>query len=159
MLARRAPITPDLPFQFVGCSSWKSKASATTLIRFPSVSRASQINTKNSAANRRPIKRTKLAAEDEKSEKKFIAVSGTCRFELSPISHNHRQREKLKGHDASHPSCGWGDMSLKNVFLKRIVRVSTASWQPEILLEQQPVVSHAEASSSSSSKTHSPEGS
>ena len=47
-----------------------------------------------------------------------------------------KQREKLNGHDASHSDCRLGDVSLKNVFLTRIVRVSLASWQPEIFIER-----------------------
>ena len=46
------------------------------------------------------------------------------------------QREKQNGHDAGHPRCEWGDVSLKNVFLARLVRVSVASWQPEIFVER-----------------------
>ena len=70
-----------------------------------------------------------------KSMKKFIAV----RYVTSPPLHlslmRLHQREKMNGHDGGHPRCSWGDTSLENVFLNRIVRVSAASWQPEICVE------------------------
>ncbi|KAF9642348.1 hypothetical protein BDM02DRAFT_3133148 [Thelephora ganbajun] len=91
----------------------------------------SKIATTDFTAKRRPITRRKLAAEVAKSVKKFIA------------------REKLNGHSGGHPRCNWGDASLKNVFLTRMVRVSSASWQPELFVERPSVASQAAASSSS----------
>ena len=61
-----------------------------------------------------------------------------------------QQREKLNGHDNGHPQCSWGDLSLENVILTRIVRVSAASWQPELWVERQSVPSKVESLSSSS---------
>ena len=51
------------------------------------------------------------------------------------------QREQLNGHGSDHPLCNWGDVSLENMFLTRMVRVSKASWQPEILVEWPSVAS------------------
>lgn len=61
-----------------------------------------------------------------------------------------RQREKMNGHTGDHPQCGWGDVSLENVFLTRITRVSVASWQPEIFVGR-PLIPPQAADSSSSS--------
>lgn len=91
----------------------------------------SKINITDFTAGRRPITRARLATEVAKGLSKFIA------------------REKLNGHDAGHPRCGWGDVSLRNVILTRITRVSVASWQPELFLEHPLVPSEATASSSS----------
>ncbi|KAF9649965.1 hypothetical protein BDM02DRAFT_3112728 [Thelephora ganbajun] len=93
----------------------------------------SKIATTDFTAKRQPITRRKLAAEVAKSVKKFIA------------------REKLNGHDGGHPRCNWGDVSLENVFLTRMVHVSPASWQPEIFVERPSVALHAAASPSASS--------
>lgn len=57
-----------------------------------------------------------------------------------------RQREKSTGHGRGHSECPWGNVSLKNVFLTRIVRVSTASWQPDLFVEQPSAASQAIAS-------------
>ena len=68
--------------------------------------------------------------------KKFIEVG--LRIVTSIMLGSHtitHQREKSIGHDSGHPRCGWGEASLKNVFLNRMVRVSAASWQPEIRVE------------------------
>ncbi|KAF9791031.1 hypothetical protein BJ322DRAFT_1208299 [Thelephora terrestris] len=107
-----------LRLHFVGCSPWKSKARVTKLGLLSSISHASQVHTVTSAANRQPVTRAKLASEVAKSIRKFIA------------------REKANGHDAVHPSCGWGDVSLEDVFLTRMVRASQASWQPEFSIER-----------------------
>lgn len=61
------------------------------------------------------------------------------------------QREGRRGHGADHPRCHWGDVELKNIFLSRLVRVSVASWQPEILVERVLTPSNTVASTSSSS--------
>lgn len=80
----------------------------------------SKICTTDFTARRRPIMKTKLATEVAKSVQRFIA------------------REKSNGHGAGHDTqCGWVDISLKNLFLTRMVRASVASWQPEIFMEQQ----------------------
>jgi hypothetical protein len=44
------------------------------------------------------------------------------------------QREKSNGH-----GCYWEYISLEHVFFTRLVRVSTASWTPEIFVERPPV--------------------
>ena len=44
------------------------------------------------------------------------------------------QRENVKGHD-DHSCCSWKDAPLGKMYLNRLVRVSNASWQPEISME------------------------
>jgi hypothetical protein len=100
---------------------------------------------------RRPITRMKLAAQVAKSVGKFIAV----RLRKLPSQFHSDatpQRERLKGHHhhGGRLQCRWGDVSLENVFLTRIVRVSAGSWQPELYVEQPLVASEETASSSSS---------
>ena len=60
------------------------------------------------------------------------------------------QREKLNGRGDGHRRYGWEDVSLEDVFLTRMVRVSTASWQPEIRVRQSSVASQVIAWASSS---------
>jgi len=65
-------------------------------------------------------------------------------------SHAITQREKLNGHDGGLLRCRWGDVSLENMFLTRMVRVSAASWQPEIFVERPSGTSQVAASTPSS---------
>ncbi|KAF9779841.1 hypothetical protein BJ322DRAFT_345406 [Thelephora terrestris] len=77
----------------------------------------SKIPIKDFTKQRRPITRAKLAAEVAKRVKKFIA-SG-CR----------------NMNDVGHSQCPLMNVSLRRVYLTRFVRVSTASWQPELFVE------------------------
>lgn len=60
---------------------------------------------------------------------------------LMPVN----KREKLNGHDAGHPRCGWGDVLLGSVILTQIIRVSVSSWQLDFFLERPLVSSEATA--------------
>jgi len=44
--------------------------------------------------------------------------------------------EKENGHDGDPSRCGWKDTLLEGMYLTRLVRVSAASWQPEIFVEE-----------------------
>ncbi|KAF9779827.1 hypothetical protein BJ322DRAFT_344683 [Thelephora terrestris] len=117
-------------FQPAGCSPWQSKVGVSGFAYRPLLLYTSQINTTDFRAKRRPITKMRLAAEVAKSVTKFIA------------------REKLNAHDAGHLRCEWGDVSMRNVFLTKLVRVSVASWQPEIFVERLSVSPQVAAPSS-----------
>ena len=125
------------PFPAGWLSTLSIEGKPTESIRPLLVSHALQINTVDFTAKRRPIPRTRLAAEVAKIMKKFIAVSlrGIAPLSSLLLTFSY-QREKLNGHGTGHSLCGWGDVPLENVFLIRLVRVSVASWQPEFVVER-----------------------
>lgn len=68
---------------------------------------------------RRPITRMKLAKEVARNVQKLL------------------ERERTEGH-SDHSRCDLKDVLLSNIYLNRLVRVSTASWQPELSVVQPP---------------------
>ena len=82
----------------------------------------------------------------------------TVHTSITPVSHATvtYQREKLNGHTGDHPGCSWGDVLLENVLLNRMVRVSDASWQPEICLERPSAASQVASLSSQSPQSPHP---
>ncbi|KAF9789559.1 hypothetical protein BJ322DRAFT_543148 [Thelephora terrestris] len=80
----------------------------------------SKISTVDYTSKRQPITLEKLANDVARSVKRFL------------------ERETEKGHD-DHSTCHWQNtMLLSNMYLTRLVRVSTGSWQPELFVAQQP---------------------
>lgn len=79
----------------------------------------SKICTTNHTAKRQPIVRAKLAREVAKNVNRFL------------------ERERAVGHD-DHSRCNWQGVSLSDMYLTRLVRVSAGSWQPEILVVRAP---------------------
>ena len=50
------------------------------------------------------------------------------------------QRERANDHDGDPSRYDWEGASLENLYLTRLVRMSVASWQPEIFVELPPAV-------------------
>ena len=88
-------------------------------------------------SKRQPITREKLASDVAKSVKRFLEVGqhATVSKSFTSVS-DIIQREKVEGHEDD-SSCHWQDTEmLGDMYLTRLVRVSTGSWQPEILMVQ-----------------------
>ena len=119
-------------------------------VGFAPISHALQIPTLDSTKKRRQITRKKLAAAAAKSMRRFLAVGHGMSFPIWLDLIRLHQREKLCGHGDGRQRCGWEDVSLEDVFLTRMVRVSTASWQPEIRVRRSLVASQVGAATSSS---------
>jgi len=92
----------------------------------------------------------KLAYAVAKAFERFVAVRNSPPNVFPSDLMRLLQRERANGHDGDPSRCDWEHTLLENVYLTRLVRVSTASWQPEIFVELPPVATLPASSSSSS---------
>jgi len=126
--------TANLPFQPVGCPSWQSKVELDKPFSFV-LSHVFEVYVTDHTVRRESVTRAKLAYDVAKSVKRFLEVR-CCSTKISILaSEAITQREKEKGH-GDHSECSWKDVPLGETYLTRLVRVSNASWQPEIFVGQ-----------------------